>query len=83
MVPCLCNFSPTEAHGVNRVNYPFPEGLAFEDKWPIAHISLPLLTLFPILTLLYYDAMNEVKTLRLFPLAISNHRFTLVNWRRR
>lgn len=39
-----------EAHGVirvNKVNYPFPEGLVFEDKWPFAHISVPLLTLLP------------------------------------
>jgi hypothetical protein len=63
-----------EAHGVN---YPFPEGLAFEDKWPIAHISVPP----PIL--LCYDAIHEVKTPGLFPLAISNCWFTLVNWRRR
>jgi len=37
-----------EAHGairVNKVNYPFPEGLVFEDKWSFTHISVPLLTL--------------------------------------
>jgi hypothetical protein len=63
-----------EAHGVN---YPFPEGLAFEDKRPIAQISVPPFVL------LCYEAMNEAKALGLFPLAIFNPWFTLVNWKRR